>query len=173
MKVLNITLVVLITAGLGGCFLATAGLHAKPGYADMALPSFGSVDKRFGLSLGPMALKPVRWALSASGEAGMEIFDDIQGIRLRIYDATERRDPLEQALEKSMRQLKASGWQLIVAVNEAHERVLVMVNETEEHIDGVLAIVIGHEQAVFVNVLGEFKPENIARFVEKVRSEST
>ena len=179
MKALKITLVVIALLFIVGFITITGGMSNKTGYADMSFPNAKGLHTKMILSIGPMAIGPLRWAISraqtANGEEPEEIHPDLEllthleGIRLRIYEVDSDRDVVHEAIEKSRKNLIKQGWELVVSVREESERVLIMTESSEEKIHGLSVMVLDETEAVFVNVMGSFRPDEISAFISQMQ----
>ncbi len=176
MKCLTSTLkivgVVSVTLSLGGCFSASTTLQAHPGYADLSLPDRSQVNSTFSLSLGSVGLIPARWlvshAVADSAEAGEgakrlthAVLQAVEGVQLRVYDVDNNSQLFDTAIDESVSTLKAAGWQTLVTVKEADERVVIMQAGEDEMIVGLSVLLSNPDEAVFVNVVGQLKPEDV------------
>ena len=176
MKCLTSTLkivgLVSVTLSLGGCFSASTTLQAHPGYADLSLPDRSQVNSTLSLSLGSVGLIPARWlvshAVADSAEAGEEakrltraVLQAVEGVQLRVYDVDNNTEMFDGAINESVSNLKAAGWQTLVTVKEANERVVIMQAGEDEMIVGLSVLVSNPDEAIFVNVVGQLKPEDV------------
>jgi hypothetical protein len=99
---------------------------------------------------------------------------NIQGVRVNVIGLTDdNRDDTKTRIESVRSQLSSSGWDRIVTVKDGGEDVGVFVKlRGEEAIEGiVVTIVSGEKEAVFVNIVGNIKPEQIAKVGETLHIE--
>jgi len=77
---------------------------------------------------------------------------------------SKNRSELEQRARKIRQDLEKKGWEKVVSVQKQKEDVSVFVKTSEgETVQGLAIVVIEAEkQAVFVNVVGDIKPEQLA-----------
>ncbi len=68
---------------------------------------------------------------------------------------------------KTKSSLKSSGWEPIVQVNEDDEQVLVYMKMIGGNMEGMTVMVVDDEEAVFVNVIGQLNPTELARVMER------
>ncbi|MGI9289143.1 MAG: DUF4252 domain-containing protein [Pseudomonadales bacterium] len=169
--------VVSVVLGLSGCLMTSADLQSHPGYADLSLPDRLQTSPSFSLALGPKALIPVRWfvrhAIENSDEAGEEanelaraVLQAVKGVRIRVYEVDNNDELFDTAVNESVSTLKQSGWQTLVTVKEADERVVIMQAGEDELIVGLSVLVINPEEAVFVNIVGELKPDDVVMLAD-------
>lgn len=91
---------------------------------------------------------------------------NIQGVRVNVIGLTdENRADTKTRIESVRSQLGDKGWDRIVTVKDGAEDVGVFVKlRGEEAIEGVVVTVVsGESEAVFVNIVGNIKPEQIAK----------
>lgn len=81
----------------------------------------------------------------------------------------ENRPELAKRAQKIRQDLSGNGWQRVVTVQEKEQDVSVYLKMDDKGaVQGLAAMVIdGKDQAVFVNVVGEIKPEQLAMLGEK------
>ena len=173
MKLLNIICISVVTLILSGCISPYSSVKRSPGYADMKFPSFLKTDTRMRLNLGPMSMKPLRWAMANSEEGDLEIIDDVEAIRLRLYDANKGRDYLLKAIDNSRAQLLEDGWNTIVSITDTEDRVVVMTAEEDGIIQGVSIMLISDSEAVFANLVGDLEPEKVAKLISKMHEKNS
>lgn len=103
-----------------------------------------------------------------------ELLRGLKSVRVNVVDVdTANREELIQRLQKVRAQLEAGGWERIVTVQEKDQDVAIFVKHRgEEAIEGVVVTVLeGNKQAVFVNVVGDLRPEKIALLGERLNIE--
>ncbi len=94
---------------------------------------------------------------------------NIQGVRVNVIGLTdENRTDTKGRIESVRSQLTGKGWDRIVTVKESNEDVGVFIKlRGEEAVEGVVVTVInGDREAIFVNIVGDIKPEQIAKLGE-------
>jgi hypothetical protein len=180
MKFLNysfISLLTLVLIGGSGYLLAASGMQSKPGYAKLTLPSWLSTNTSVALNLGPRGLKPVRWVINRVLDASNQelelseriligVLDDLQGVRLRIYEVENNSQVFEQAIDDSIASLKQKNWQMVLSVQEDDKHIVVMQAEDEGLISGLSVLLSTPENAFFMNLVGQLNPQSIALIAE-------
>ena len=176
MKFLKYSLITFLTLALigsAGYLLASSGIESKPGYVKLTMPSWFLTDTKVALNLGPRGLKPLRWMVNRIVDSSAEelelperlilsMLQDLQGVQLRIYEVENNRPIFEQAIEDSVSTLRREGWQTLIKVREDDKHVVVMQTGNEVLISGLSVLASTPENAVFINLVGEIKPESIA-----------
>jgi len=84
-------------------------------------------------------------------------------------DDSNRADILKR-VQKVRKELSGKGWERIVTAQQKDQDVGIYLKLTDkEGIQGLAAVVVdGKEHAVFVNIVGEIKPEQVAMLGEKL-----
>jgi hypothetical protein len=82
----------------------------------------------------------------------------------------ENRPDLEKRAQKIRQDLSGNGWERVVTVQEKDQDVSVYLNmDGSGVVQGLAAVVInGKDQAVFANVVGEIKPEQLAMLGDRL-----
>jgi hypothetical protein len=172
-----ISLLTLVLIGGSGYLLAASGMQSKPGYAKLTLPSWLSTNTSVALNLGPRGLKPVRWVINRVLDASNQelelseriligVLDDLQGVRLRIYEVENNSQVFEQAIDDSIASLKQKNWQTLLSVQEDDKHIVVMQAEDEGLISGLSVLLSTPENAFFMNLVGQLNPQSIALIAE-------
>ncbi|MFT7528081.1 MAG: hypothetical protein ACI9LY_003241 [Arenicella sp.] len=172
-----ISLLTLVLIGGAGYLLAASGMQSKPGYAKLTLPSWLSTNTTVALNLGPRGLKPVRWVINRVLDASNQelelseriligVLDDLQGVRLRIYEVENNSQVFEQAIDDSIASLKQKNWQTLLSVQEDDKHIVVMQAEDEGLISGLSVLLSTPENAFFMNLVGQLNPQSIALIAE-------
>jgi hypothetical protein len=92
------------------------------------------------------------------------LLDGLRRVRVHVIGVDDsNREDLGARIERSRTELTQAGWQRVVTVRENRESVDVYVKTKDgETIDGVVVTVLeGDNEAVFVNIVGNIKPEQI------------
>jgi virulence-associated protein VapD len=100
-----------------------------------------------------------------------ELVRGIQGVRVNVVSLDDQnRAEIQQRLGDIRRQLTAQGWDRVVTAQTGSEDVGVYLRTRgDEAVEGVAVTVIeGNRQAVFVNVVGDIRPEKLAELGERL-----
>lgn len=106
-----------------------------------------------------------------------EILSKLETIQVRIYDLNEELETANAALDRVSNELKLDSWETLVTVNdnEENQKVRIFSKSTDQVIDGVVVMVVSPEkgggEAVFINIVGEIDPANIAKVTDKINIE--
>lgn len=100
-----------------------------------------------------------------------KILRGLKSIRVNVIGMNEENSAEIRARVKSVRkQLNTAGWERIVTVQDKKEDVGVFVKlKGEEAIEGIAVTVLGNDkEAVFVNIVGNIRPDQIAQVAERL-----
>ena len=100
-----------------------------------------------------------------------QILNGIKLVRVNVMSLGEdNRSDIEKRAQKIRKDLNASGWERIVVAQQKDQDVAVYLKMTDKGaVQGLTAVVIdGKEHAVFVNVVGDIKPEQLALLGDKL-----
>jgi hypothetical protein len=164
------------------CIIGTAiicALANLPAHADQPLPGqvdFGgfSPPKNGGQFVEvnvPTAL--INFASQIISKDEPDVAKVLNGLKLVKVNVIglddENRPDLEKRAQKIRQDLSGNGWERVVNVQEKDQDVSVYLKMDEKGaVQGLTAVVIaGKDQAVFVNVVGDIKPEQLAMLGDK------
>ena len=103
-----------------------------------------------------------------------DLLRSLKAVRVNVVglDDSNRADLIAQ-IRKVRTDLETQGWQRVVSVLEKGQDIGVYVKHRgDEAIEGVVVTVLESEkEAVFVNVVGDLKPEKLAQLGEKLNIE--
>ncbi len=95
----------------------------------------------------------------------------LKRVRVNVIGLDENnRAEMKKRAQKVRNELTSKGWERIVAAQEKDQDVGIYLKMTDKGIvQGLAAVVMdGKEHAVFVNIVGEIKPEQISMLGEKL-----
>jgi hypothetical protein len=146
-------------------------LKDLPGYVD-----FGDLAATYGepkitINLGGSMLNFVSAMTSSENPETSEMISKLKGIRVQVF-STEKIEGVTN-LDSTMKQfksvsknLKSSGWEPIVQINEDDERVLVYMKMQSGNMEGMTVMVVDQQEAVFVNVIGQLNPDELGKVMD-------
>jgi len=100
-----------------------------------------------------------------------ELLNGIKLVRVNVMGLGEdNRGEIEKRAQKIRKDLDGHGWERLVVAQQKDQDVSVYLKMTDKGaIQGLAAVVMdGKEHAVFVNVVGDIKPEQLATLGEKL-----
>ncbi len=163
MKTLTIIVVVIVSLLVGGYVLATAGAKSQIGYAEVVLPHIPELNKSFSLNIGPLGVLPIKWAIGFSEEKELDFLKHVDGIKIQIFEMNGEVDAVYEKLKAPITALRSDGWETTVSVNEDDERVTILTRIENDMIRGVYVFVVNSREAVFINVMGDLKAEDVSK----------
>ena len=164
------------------CIVGTAILCAVAplsAFADPLLPGqvdFGSFSPPKGggefVEVNvPTALINLASQIVAKDEPDVaKVLDGLKMVKVNVIGLDdENRPDLEKRAQKIRQDLSSGGWERVVTVQEKDQDVSVYLKMDEKGaVQGLTAVVIdGKDQAVFANVVGSIKPEQLAMLGDK------
>ena len=152
---------------LSGCGITAGGLQNEPGYAAFEYPHFWEADKEISISIGPTILNFVR-AFVDESEDFADLVSDVDGIHIRVYNIDDNVDVISGYINESANKLSRRGWDRLVTVKEEDEHVAVMVKLEDDQVQGVVVLVAEPSEAVFINVIGNIRPESLQPLLARV-----
>lgn len=182
LRTLIIIFVSIILIGGAGYLYASSGVKSKPGYVELVSPGSlkgESVNVLFAMNLGPKGMTPVRWVvekmasqadrvLETSEQVLLSLLREIQGVQLRVYEVRNNRKVFDNAINDSAAALKEKNWHPLIKVNDDEEHVVIMQFGDEKEITALSVMVSTPENAVFLNLIGPFNPQEIAATVSQI-----
>lgn len=162
---------VVLAASLGASQAARAdddkSFSKHPGYVDFAALEKIGEEAKVEVNLKSPMLGLVSKFIDDDPEL-RNMMANLKLVRVRVYDLTPA---IEKAFmsagSETTAKLDKSGWERVVRVRERDERVDIYFKPSakSDFIEGVLIIAVDDE-AVFVNIVGEMRPEDVARISE-------
>lgn len=136
------------------------------GYVDFGDLSATYGEPKITINLGGTMLNFVGEMSSSESPETSALISKLKGIRVQIYGITENTEAALNQFGKTKKQLKSSGWEPIVQVNEGNEQVLVYTKMTSGNMEGMTVMVVDGEEVVFVNVIGQLNPVELAKVMD-------
>jgi hypothetical protein len=169
------TLKIACSAALAVMFLAGAAaaqdvdpkIKRLPGYVDFqATKLFKGEEARVEVFLKEPMLKLVSKFIEQEDQELYDILSKLKLVRVQVFDVDDAKvREFNEITKKTTAMLDEKGWERIVRVREDDENVDVYLRPSEnyESILGIVVMVAEHEEAVFINVVGEIHPDDVAR----------
>lgn len=103
-----------------------------------------------------------------------KVLRGLHSVRVNVIGLNDdNRVEVKERMEAVRKQLDATGWERLVTVKDKKEDVGIFTKlRGEEAIEGLAVTVIsGNKEAVFINVVGDIRPEQIADVAERLNIE--
>lgn len=150
-----------------------ASANHEPGYVDIAafMPSAKGEFVEVNLSAG--LLKFAAKLAAHEEPAAAELIGSLKRVRVNVVkmDDSNRADTIAK-IENARRQLEGAGWTQVVTVREHDEGDNVDVHikqAADESIEGLVVTVIDRKgEAVFVNIVGNIRAEQLTEVADKL-----
>jgi len=141
-------------------------LKDLPGYVDFGDLSATYGEPKITINLGGTMLNFVGLMSSSESPETSDLISKLKGIRVQIYSTDEDSSAAVDQFAKTKSSLKSSGWEPVVQVNEDDEQVLVYMKMESGDMEGMTVMVVDEEEAVFVNIIGQLNPSELARVMD-------
>ena len=143
-------------------------LKGFPGYVD-----FGELNTIFGepsvqIAVGGTLLGFVS-ALSAHEDPeAAELFKRLHGVRVSVFENPAVTEDTRAYVKTVSSGLSQQGWESVVTVNSDDEQVRVFMKFNGEDVEGITVMALEEDEAVFVNVIGDLKPDELGKVMENL-----
>src|SRR5687768_9866222 len=158
--------IVCLTAALAAItFVSVRAANLEPGAIDLGklTPTPGAEFVEVNINSNLIAMV-TNFAKKAEPEVA-EILKGLKSIRVNVLGLNdENRDDIQARIASVRTQLDKNGWDRIVTVIDGADDVGVyMKTKGAEVVEGVVVTVLsGKKEAVFVNIIGDIRPDNLA-----------
>jgi hypothetical protein len=164
----------LAAATLSLASLASLSAADEPGYFDFGKFAVGSDSKFVEVNLQSGLIKFAAKLAASHEPDAAELLKNIRHVRVNVVglDASNQASTLAR-MESIRSDLEKKGWEKIVTARDPKAKgsddVAVFVKSTDETIQGIVVTVVEHKgTAVFVNVVGNIRAEELAKLGEKL-----
>ena len=167
----------LIVSGLSLATLTAArAAEAEGGYIDIGQLVPSANGEFVEVNLSPGLLKFAAKMAAIEDPAAAELLGNIKRVRVNVVglDASNRTGNVEK-IESIRRQLEGQGWMQVVTVREKQggDNVDIHIKHRgDDAIEGlVITVIDGKGEAVFVNIVGDIHPEQLAKLASRLHIE--
>ncbi len=171
MKNLKLYLVFGFTVAL----LTMPAYASKQGQIDFADLTNHYGDPKVEINLNTSLMKMIGgFADKTEDPEVANVLANLESIKVRVYNLNGKLKKASSTVDRVGRQLKKDNWETLITVNnnEDNQKVRVFSKSTRKVIDGVVVMVVSPEkeggEAVFINIVGEIDPDNIAKVTESL-----
>jgi len=166
MRMLAVSAVVGLASLLAGCGI-TGNFRNDPGYAAFDSPGTLDTNREFGISVGPLPLAIVRWALKDDPEAA-QLFKDVRAVRVYTYEITADAADVASRVRATHSELLGDGWLPIATVREPDEFVAVLLKIGKKENEGLAVLISEPEEVTFVNMIGDVRLDFINEYLADI-----
>ena len=142
-------------------------LKDLPGFVD-----FGEMNSIYGepkvnISIGGSLLGFVGAMAKHDDPEAAAIFNKLKGVRVSVYSTEDAGvgAALDQVSQVKS-SLQADNWEPIVQVNDDGEQVQIFMKINGTKMDGLTLMAVDDEEAVFINVIGQLDPDELAQVLD-------
>jgi hypothetical protein len=137
-----------------------------PGYVD-----FGDLNGIFGepsvqISVGGALLGLVSTFSASENPEAAELFKRLHGVRVNVYENASISSGAVDYVKDISSKLSQRGWESVVTVNSDDEQVRIFMKINGEEIEGITVMALEVDEAVFVNVIGNLRPDELAQVMD-------
>jgi hypothetical protein len=170
-KLFVCTLLVLIVAVfvIGDAKAQKKDYKKHPGYVEFhAAEVFGDKEPKVEVLLNQPMLKLVSEFAKAEDPHLEGILANLLHVRVHVFDADRAAiDKFVSESSATVKSLDKKGWERIIRVRDENENVSVHLKPSSnyEYLEGVVVIAAEYDEgeAIFVNIAGDIRPEDIHR----------
>jgi hypothetical protein len=137
-----------------------------PGYVD-----FGELNSMFGepsvqIAVGGALLGFVSALSAAEDPEAAELFKRLHGVRVSVFENPAVTEDAVNYVKTISSQLNQQGWESVVTVNSDDEQVRIFMKFNAENVEGITVMTLQEDEAVFVNVIGDLKPDELGKVMD-------
>jgi len=93
-----------------------------------------------------------------------ELFNKLKAVRVEVYNINQNTGPAMALIDKVTAELRSRSWEPVVVVTDDKNRVRIFVKLNDKVIDGLVLMAVGDkDEAVFINIIGEIDPSQVAK----------
>jgi hypothetical protein len=144
-------------------------LRDLPGYVDFGEMNSIYGEPRVNISIGGALLGFVSALASNEEPEAAAIFSKLKGVRISVYATGGDTAAALGQVNRVKNLLGAAQWSPVVQVNEEGEQVQIFMKMDGEVMDGLTLMAVDSEEAVFINVIGQIDPSELAHVMDRFK----
>lgn len=170
---MNSCLRLILVSLAAGALLASRSLAGEPGHVDFGKLTGSKKGECVEVTLSKGVLKLAGVLVRAGNPEAADIIGSLSRVRVNVVRLDDRnREDVTQRIATVRETLARDGWEQVVNAVKRQEDVMVYLKQGDgEAIEGIVVTVIDERkhEAVFVNVVGNIKPEQLAALGEHLQ----
>jgi hypothetical protein len=137
-----------------------------PGYVD-----FGELNSMFGepsvqIAVGGALLGFVSALSAQENPEAAELFKRLHGVRVSVFENPLMTEDAVDYVKAISSKLSQQGWESVVTVNSDDEQIRIFMKFNGENVEGITVMALEEDEAVFVNVIGDLKPDELSKVMD-------
>ncbi|MEE8496065.1 MAG: DUF4252 domain-containing protein [Xanthomonadales bacterium] len=137
-----------------------------PGYVD-----FGELTHVFGeptvqIAVGASLLGLVSALSAREDPRAAELFKRLHGVRVSVFENPSMNEGVVDFVKTISSKLSQQGWESVVTINSDDELVRIFMKFNGDNVEGITVMALEEGEAVFVNVIGDLKPDELGKVME-------
>ena len=137
-----------------------------PGYVD-----FGDLNSMFGepsvqIAVGGSLLRFVSALSDHVNPQVADLFKRLHGVRVSVFENPTMTENTVEFVKTISSKLSQQGWEPVVTVNTDDEQVRIFMKFNGDIVEGITVIALEEDEAVFVNVIGDLKPDELGKVMK-------
>jgi hypothetical protein len=137
-----------------------------PGYVD-----FGELNSMFGepsvqIAVGGALLGFVSALSAEENPEAAELFKRLHGVRVSVFENPSVTEATVDYVKAISSKITEQGWESVVTVNSDDEQVRIFMKFNGENVEGITVMALEEDEAVFVNVIGDLKPDELGKVMD-------
>ncbi len=170
MKRYLLSLALMLSISFASSAQVPADVRADPGYLDLGMiESWFNQEANIEVNVQGALLNLVRSASRHEDEELADMLGKLKGVYVRGYKIDPAAvENIASRTGKLAQSLSADGWETVVRMRDEEERVDVFLRSNQNRIAGLVVMVVGEDETIFVNIVGEIDPDDIGRIGGRV-----
>ena len=161
---LLILLAVALSLSLTACGITAP--RSSDGYADLDSLGLRDTDRVISLSIGPALLGFAARHIDDDEPEVRELLQSLDGVRIRVYEVDGDANRVAGRMDRMSRDLQQDGWEPVMLMRKEDEQAHMLVRVVDGRMCGMTVLVLdGDSEAVVVNLMGTFEPEQFGRMM--------
>lgn len=159
----SVLAMVLLSSSL---WAAESDIENHPGYVDFSsLTALTSGEPTVEISLKAPLLSMVTNLIRSEDEQAADFISKLLRVTVNVFESDNADlDAIAESMDGIASNLDAQGWERVVRVREAddHVDIFVRMSPNAEVIHGLAIMVVGNQETVMVNIVGDINGNDLA-----------